>query len=477
METLIPSYPQVRSRSWERAGAKPYAVINPATEAVVGMVPLCSPSDVSLAVEQAQTAFATWRWVPALERSKLLHRMAALFEQRLENMAELLTLEQGKPLSDSRKELHTTLRCIRLYAEEALRIEGDARPGEAGNTLSLVLKQPLGVVAAIGPSNYPVELLLWKIAPALAVGCVVVAKAPLETPLAVSAMMGCFLEAGFPQGTVNLLLGGADVGAALVAHPGVQKVAFTGSTEVGRLIAQAAGAGLKSVTLELGGSAPFIVCEDADLEKAMTGALRRSYSNAGQICIAVKRLLVQHSRYTEFVQVFVERAKRIKIANGLEPSAEMGPLVSAAYLERVHTQVEALQATGAKLLLGGQPLGGLGYFYPPTVLALSAEQMRSFDQEIFGPVVCVTPFQSDAEALELANGSSYGLAAYCYTQNLSRALWFATRLEAGGVGVNVNDVSELSKPFGGWKASGIGRELGAYALENYVALKHVRLGM
>ena len=478
METLIPNYEEFERLIQGRLGRARHPILNPASEVLVTEVPLSELEDVKVAVEQARETLADWGSLPVLERSKLLHRSANIFEERLEAIARLLTLEQGKPLRDSRKELLFSLRCLRFYAEEALRLEGVARTGESGKTLSLAFKVPIGVVAAIGPSNYPVELLMWKIAPALAAGCTVVVKPPLETPLAVTATLACLQEAGIPKGVLGLVIGGAEVGEALAQHPDVRKIAFTGSTQVGRRIAALAGEGLKTVTLELGGNAPFIVCADADLEDALAGALRRSYSNAGQICIAAKRILVEDSRYNEFVEAFIERAKRLKMADGLaEPEADLGPLVSRARLELVKSQVESLVARGARLLLGGQRLEGPGFFYPPTALELSPARMREFDEEIFGPVVAVTPFASDQEALELANATRYGLAAYVYTRDLERAFWYAECLEAGGIGVNVNDVSELTMPFGGLKDSGIGRELGKYALDNYLVLKHVRFGV
>jgi acyl-CoA reductase-like NAD-dependent aldehyde dehydrogenase len=480
---MIPDLATLLESGWRVAGREAVPVQNPATGETIGHAPLATLADVEAAMEAAHAAFSTWKNSPPQERSDLLHRTADLLQEHLDEIAVLLTREQGKPLADSRKELRVTVRTLRLYAEEALRIEGPAKRGDAGNTFSIALRQPLGPAVAIGPTNYPVELLAWKVAPALAAGCTVIAKPPMDTPLAVAAFVRCLLDAGAPPGVVNLLVGpGSTIGEALACHPLTRKVAFTGSTAVGQRLAALAGERLKPITLELGGSAPLLVFSDADLERAVAGALRRSYSNAGQICIAVNRIYVEASLYRDFADAFAAAAQRLVVADGLaQPDADMGPLVNEAALSQVEAHVRDALGKGARLISGGEAIKDApfarGHFYKPTVLLDTTPEMLCMTEETFGPVAPIASFRRDDEVLHLANASRYGLAAYLYTRDLERAMRFAHEIEAGGVGINVNDVSELTMPFGGWKESGIGRELGRYGLENYLNWKHVRIGL
>ncbi len=464
-----------------RVGPTTFSVVNPATGEEISKATGGNPKDVDDAVTAAAEAFPRWAGTSVRERAAVLHRAAALMRERLEDMAILLTREQGKPLRDSRKELAATADVVDLYAEEAKRIGGEAQPGETGESFSLVLRQPVGVVAAIGPWNFPVELLAWKIAPALAAGCTVVAKPPSEAPLAVLEMGRCFLDAGILPGALNMVTGsGRTVGEALVTHPMIRKVAFTGSTATGRRIGALAMDGLKRVTLELGGSAPFIVCEDADLNRAVPDAVRRSFSHAGQICISVNRIYVHEQLLEEFTQRFVERTNQLVVADGLRvPDADLGPMISESARQQVREHVADAVTKGARVLAGGREPEGdeyaRGYFYLPTVLVDVDASMRCMCEETFGPVAPIASFGTLEEALEMANATEYGLAAYLYTRDLKTALHAAARLASGGVGINVNDITDFHMPFGGWKASGIGRELGRYGLENYLELKHVRV--
>lgn len=480
MKTAAVTYGHLIGGEWH-VGTDTYPVINPATGEEVARAAQGIVREVASAVEAAAGTFPRWSATPSQHKAAILHRAAALLRERREAMAVLLTREQGKPLRDSRKELATTADVLDLYAEEARRVSGEAFPGETGDTFSFVLRQPVGVVAAIGPWNFPVELLAWKIAPALAAGCTVVAKPPSEAPLTVLEMGRCFMDAGLPAGVLNMVTGpGGTVGEALVTHPLVRKIAFTGSTATGRRIGALAAEQLKRVTLELGGSAPFIVCEDADLERAVPDAVRRSFSHAGQICISVNRIYVHKRLFVEFTDQFVERTRRLVVADGLRvPDADLGPMISEAARQQVQEHVADALAKGARVLVGGgEPAGEeytRGFFYLPTVLVDVDPAMRCMCEETFGPVAPITPFTTLDEALALANATEYGLAAYVYTRDLKTALDAAGRLESGGVGVNVNDITDLRMPFGGWKASGVGRELGRYGLESYLELKHIRL--
>lgn len=480
MKTVAVTYGHLIGGEW-RIGADTFAVINPATAEEVARATQGTVQDVATAVEVAADAFPRWARTGSRERAAVLHRAATLLRERLEAMAVLLTREQGKPLRDSRKELATTADVLDLYAEEARRTVGEALPGETGETFSFVLRQPVGVVAAIGPWNFPVELLAWKIAPALAAGCTVVAKPPSEAPLAVLEMGRCLMDAGLPAGVLNMVTGpGRTVGEAMVTHPLVRKVAFTGSTITGRRIGALATEQLKRVTLELGGSAPFIVCEDADLERAVPDAVRRSFSHAGQICISVNRIYVHHRLFAEFTERFVERTRRLVVADGLKvPDADMGPMISETARQHAREHVADAIAKGAQVLTGGREPEedeyARGFFYLPTALVDVDPAMRCMSEETFGPVAPIARFSTLDEALAMANATEYGLAAYIYTRDLKTALDAAGRLESGGVGVNVNDITDLRMPFGGWKASGVGRELGRYGLESYLELKHIRL--
>jgi succinate-semialdehyde dehydrogenase len=435
-----------------------------------------------MALEAAQRAFPEWASTSAETRAALLHQAAALMRERVEELSRWLTLEQGKPIRDSRKEILMAAEVFDYYAEEGKRIFGEWIPTGSQHIRSWVIRQPIGVAAVIAPWNYPVELLAWKIAPALAAGCTVVAKPASAAPIAASEMIHALHDAGLPPGTINLVLGpGRTVGAELVENPISRKIAFTGETETGRWIMEKAAHHIKRVSLELGGQSPMIVCRDADLEKAVAAAVRRAFSNMGQICISVNRIYVAEEIAEVFIKKFVERTRSLRIGNGLDPDVELGPMFSEEVRQKTRDHIADAVSKGARVLYGGHEPDGeefaRGYFFLPTVLVDVDHSMRVMREETFGPVAPIMRFQTIDEAIALANDSPYGLAAYVFTRDLTTAFYVAERLEAGGVGVNINDVTELQAPFGGWKESGLGRELGRWGLESYLELKHIRLAL
>ena len=458
-----------------------FAVTNPANGDSVAHISLATVEDTRAALRAAEAAFPIWSETPARDRARLMRRAMDIFRADIDRAARLLTLEHGKPLNDSLKECRYSADVIDFYADEARRIDGTHFTGDLGPTHSFMLKQPIGVVAAITPWNFPVDLLAWKLGPGLAAGCTFVIKPPSETPLAATAFVRAFVEAGLPPGVLNLVTGpGRTVGAELVTNPISRKIAFTGSTATGLWIAEQAARQLKSMTLELGGSAPFVVCRDADLDIAVPEALRRAFSHAGQICISVNRIYVQRERHAEFVERFAAAAARLRVtADGIaEPDADMGPMINAEGLETVRQHVEDARARGAHILTGGGmpegPAYARGHFYLPTVMTGVDREMRVMREETFGPVAPIAAFDTLDEGIAMANDSPYGLAAYVYTNDLDTAFYAARRIRAGGVGINVNDVTDIRGPFGGMKESGIGRELGQPGMDSFMEVKHVR---
>lgn len=459
-------------------------VINPAYNRPIRDIAEAETADVDAAAQAATAAFPRWSAEHGRVRASLLHRAMDIFRaQYLDECARLLTQENGKPLNDSLKEVRYSADVIDFYADEARRITGTHFAGDAGNTRSFVFKQPVGVVAAILPWNFPVDLLAWKIGPGLAAGCTFVIKPSEEAPLSVLLFVQAFLDAGLPEGVLNVVTGGGAVGAGLVEHPLVNKIAFTGSVETGIKIAQSAAKTMKRTTLELGGSAPYLVFADADLDAAVKGALRRCYSHTGQICISVNRIFIQQPVFEDFVERFADQAARLSIAaDGLtEPDADMGPMINAAAVDKVRQHVEDAITGGGRVIVGGDipqeaKFDRSGFFYKPTVIIDVTSEMRVMREETFGPVAPIAPFHSLNDAIEAANGTPYGLAAYVYTRDLDTAFHAARMLKCGGVGINVNDVTDIRGPFGGMKMSGIGRELGEPGLDSYLETKHIRMG-
>lgn len=455
-------------------------IYNPANQEPVAEVAVGTRQDSILALQAAKKAFPIWSGMASIKRAEALHEAARLVRERAEGIARLLTIEMGKPIKNSRMEVLSSADVLDFYAEEGKRNFGQWIAG--AHSRSIVLRQPVGVAALITPWNFPVDLLAWKVAPALAAGCTFVAKPPSKAPLAATEFVRAVCDAGLPAGAVNVVHGpGREVGAELVENPISRKIAFTGETETGRWIMAHAAAHIKRVSLELGGQSPFIVCPDADLEAAAAAAAQRAFSNMGQICISVNRIYVAEEVAEPFTEALVRRAERLKIGDGLKPDVDLGPMFSQEQREKTQGHVADALEKGAELLFGGsEPEGDAylkGYFFRPTVLGEADHRMRVMREETFGPVAPIMKFKTLEEAVSLANDSEYGLAAYVFTNDLKTALLAAEGLEAGGIGVNVNNVVDLQAPFGGWKESGLGRELGHHGLDAYLETKHIRLGM
>jgi succinate-semialdehyde dehydrogenase / glutarate-semialdehyde dehydrogenase len=459
------------------ASAESFTVVNPATEQPVARIGAADATIVDQAVAAARRAFPAWRDLGPHKRAALLMALARVVDERRDAIARVLTTEQGKPLDEARGEVGKVARTFEYYAGEAVRVLGQTIPNEDAGFLSLVEKEPIGVAAAIAPWNYPVELIGWKLGGALAAGCTIVVKPSEYTPLSAIALIGCVEAAGFPPGVVNLIQGAGAVGAALVSHPGIDKIAFTGSAAVGESIFRKMG-GIKSVSLELGGNCPLIVAPSADLGAAVTGALRRGFRNMGQICIAVNRIYVHAPLYEEFAQRLAEGAARLVQADGLErPSADIGPMTNADGIAKVERHVADAREKGARLLCGGARSKEFdaGYFYAPTILADCGPEALVMSEETFGPVIGVAPYETLAEAIALANAGPYGLAAYVFGRDVAEIFTLAKALCFGSVAVNNVDAGIMNAPYGGRKNSGIGYEHGREGMEGYLALKHIRL--
>lgn len=454
-------------------------VLNPANSEVVATFSLARVEDVDRAARIAAIAQREWAATIPDRRSDILRRAAALIREKVEHIALALTLEQGKPIPDSRKEILFGAQVLDYYAEEGRRVAGSIRQSASAVTMSLVTYSPVGVVAAIVPWNYPVDLYCWKVAPALAAGCAVLVKPPIETPIAIGMVAALLLEAGVPPGILADLPGGADIGQALVAHPDVTMITATCSTAAGQAIMRSAANGLKKVSLELGGHSPLVVLDDADIPLAAAAASRRSFSNMGQICIAVNRVIVDDRVADDFVDALRQHAEGIELGDPSQPGVLYGPTTTAAVINRARAHIDDALDRGAQLVTGGNSPQGAewdkGHFFRPTVIDHVAADSKVLREETFGPVLGVRRVADTAAATAAANDSTFGLAAYVYGQDLDRAWAVAERIDAGGVGVNVNDVSELQAPFGGWKLSGIGNELGPEGLHTYLRPKHIKL--
>ncbi len=471
---------------WEDAlSGETFPTLNPATGEELARVALAGVEDVERAVQAARAAFemGPWKQMSGEARGRLLWKLADLIEENADQLAELETLDNGKPLRIARRvDLVQTIRHFRYYAGWAGKIEGATIPVSFPNQFVYTLREPVGVVGLIIPWNYPLQMAAWKLAPALACGNTALLKPAEETPLTALRLGELILEAGFPEGVVNILTGpGEPTGAAMAASLGIDKISFTGSTEVGRKILQAAAqSNLKRVSLELGGKSPNVIFADADLEKAVKGATWGVFSTAGQECVAGSRLFVERPAYEQVLAGLTAEAQRIRVGHGFAPKTHIGPLISEEQLRRVLGYIEQGRQAGAQVVAGGERLGGelsSGYFLPPTVFTCQDDHAVIMQEEIFGPVVAVTAFDSWDELVKRANRTRYGLAAGVWTRDVSKAHRFAQAVRAGTVWINNYGMLDAAAPFGGYKESGAGREMGKEAFDLFTEVKTVWVGL
>ncbi|RDL45582.1 succinate-semialdehyde dehydrogenase (NADP(+)) [Marinomonas piezotolerans] len=457
---------------------KEFEVFNPATGECIANVADLGPVETQRAIEAAHSAMSEWTKYTAKEKSALLREWFNLVMANQDDLATIMTLEQGKVFAESKGEVAYGASYIEWFAEEAKRIYGDILPSTTQDRRSIVIKQPIGVVGAITPWNFPIAMITRKIAPALAAGCSVVLKPAAETPLSALALAELAQRAGIPKGMINIVPGkkSSEIGAQLTDNPLVKKVTFTGSTRVGKVLMAQSAQTVKRTSMELGGNAPVLVFDDADLDKAVQGALAAKFRNAGQTCICANRILVQSGIYDEFVSRLTAKVEQFVLGEGLAESSTMGPLINSNAVEGVTDLVSDALGKGAKLTVGGQVKEGAGFFFQPTVIRDLDQSMRLAKEEVFGPVAPIFKFETEDEAIAMANDTEFGLAAYLFTKDQSRSWRVSERLEYGMVGVNETAISSEMIPFGGVKESGQGREGSKYGLDDYLEMKYICLG-
>ncbi|MCC7079757.1 MAG: NADP-dependent succinate-semialdehyde dehydrogenase [Burkholderiales bacterium] len=453
------------------------SVTNPATGAVVGTVPRMGAAETRRAIEAANAAWPAWRAKTAKERAAILRKWFELMMQHQEDLAVLMTTEQGKPLTESRGEIAYGASFIEWFAEEAKRVYGDTIPAQFTDRRIVVIKQPVGICAAITPWNFPNAMITRKAGPALAAGCTMVIKPASQTPFSALALCELAERAGVPRGVLSVITGASGpIGKELTENALVRKFTFTGSTEIGKqLMAQCAGT-VKKISLELGGNAPFVVFDDADLDAAVEGAIASKYRNAGQTCVCANRLYVQDGVYDAFANKLAEKVSQMKVGNGLDAGVVQGPLIDAKAVEKVEEHIADALGKGASVIVGGKRHALGGTFFEPTVLAGVTQQMAMAREETFGPVAPLFRFKTEAELADLANATEYGLAAYFYSRDIGRIWRIAEALEFGIVGVNIGLISTEVAPFGGMKESGIGREGSKYGMEEFLEVKYLCMG-
>ena len=459
---------------WRAGAAGSAPVINPATEETIGAHACASEADLDDALTAVENGFRQWRRVSAFDRSRLLRRAAELLRARGGDVARVITMEQGKPLAESLREAANCADLIDWFAEEGRRAYGRLIPGRASNVAEMVVKEPVGPVAAFSPWNFPLNQAVRKVAAALAAGCSIILKGPEETPASCAALVAAFADAGLPAGALNLVFGDpAAISAYLIPHATIRKISFTGSTAVGKRLAALAGAHMKRVTMELGGHAPAIVFEDADLDRAVESLAAAKFRNAGQTCVAPTRFLVHESLYRRFVDDFAAAARVINVGDGLVDGVGMGPLAHRRRLDAMEALTADAVARGAQLAAGGARMGNRGYFFAPTVLTDAPISARAMNEEPFGPIALVAPFRDYEDAILEANRLAYGLAAFAYTRSAKTMANVSQDLESGMVSINHHGLALPELPFGGVKDSGYGSEGGSEALEAYLNPKFV----
>jgi succinate-semialdehyde dehydrogenase / glutarate-semialdehyde dehydrogenase len=451
-------------------------VVNPATNEVLATVPNGGRKEAESAVHAAHEAFREWAQYSAYERSELITKWHSLINENKEDLARTMTREQGKPFKEALGEVNYANGFISWYAEEGKRVYGETIPATQRNKRLFVQKQPVGVVAVITPWNFPAAMITRKVAPALATGCTVVIKPAEQTPLTAIKLAQLAEKAGIPKGVVNVVTGDAkEIGETWLEDTRVRKLTFTGSTEVGRLLMRGSAETVKKVSLELGGHAPVIVMDDCNIDKAVDGIMAAKFRNAGQTCVCSNRIYVHESIEEEFTEKFTAKVKELKVGNGLEEGVEIGPLIDEAAVTKVRKHVEDAVNAGAKIVSGGNAREGL--FFEPTVLTNVSDDMLCMQEETFGPVAPITTFTSEDEAVARANNSIYGLAAYVFTENITKGIRVSEQLEYGIVGLNDGMPSTPQAPFGGFKQSGLGREGGHHGIEEYLEVKYISVGL
>ena len=461
---------------WIAASGARIDVRNPATGDLVGTVPSFGAVETRRAIDAAQAAFHPWRAKTAAERAKILRRWFELMMENQEDLARLMTLEQGKPLAEARGEIAYAASFIEWFAEEARRVYGEVIPSPLPDRRLIVLKQPVGVCAAITPWNFPAAMITRKVAPALAAGCTMVVKPAEQTPLSALALAWLGQQAGIPPGVLNIVTGEpVAIGGELTSNPKVLKLSFTGSTEVGRLLMAQCAPTIKKMSLELGGNAPFIVFDDADIDAAVAGAMLSKYRNTGQTCVCTNRFLVQEGVVGEFARKLAVAVAGLKVGSGFEEGVTQGPLIDGAGLAKVEELLADAVAQGAQVLCGGKRHVRGGTFFEPTVLTGATPAMRLAREEIFGPVAPIFSFRDEAEAVRLANDTEFGLAAYFYSRDIARAWRVGEALDYGMVGINSGMISNEVAPFGGVKQSGLGREGSRHGIEEYLEIKYLAM--
>jgi len=455
-----------------------FPVDNPATGETIAELPRMGATETRRAIERAEAALPKWKSMLAKDRARILRRWADLMIQHQDELARLLTTEQGKPLAESRVEIQYAASFYEWFGEEGKRVYGDTIPTYAADRRIVVTKDPIGVTGGITPWNFPAAMPTRKSAPALAAGCTMVLKPAEQTPLSALAIAQLGLDAGLPEGVFQIVTGAAEdaprIGGELTSNPTVRKLGFTGSTEVGKLLMAQCAKQVKKVSLELGGNAPFIVFDDADVDEAVAGALICKYRNSGQTCISANRIFVQDGIYDEFVSRLVDAASKLKVGSGLEPDTKIGPLIEQSAIDKVQRHVGDAIERGGEILLGGEGLGGL--FWQPTVIAGVTADAAMSCEETFGPVAGIARFSSEEQAIRDANNTPYGLAAYYYTRDMGRIWRLSEALEYGIHGINTGLISSEVVPFGGVKESGIGREGSKYGIEEWLEIKYLCMG-